>query len=388
MTLLRRAVVAFLALKLVNLAVNVLTFPVLSGARRATGAVPATSAGPGSRVGSARRSVAVLVPMRNEAHRLADTLPSILAQRADELILLDDCSTDATLQLATTLSGVADAVVVEGAPTPPGWTGKTWACDQLARRTQCDVLVFCDADVLLAPGAVQALMTEMDRQRADLLSVFPRQQTDTLGEQLLVPLVDDVLLCFLPFPLLRADVPSAATANGSVMAFDRESYERLGGFAAVRRAVVEDVAMARLVRRQGMRLGLVLGGRLVRTRMYSDYAGCVDGFGRGLLPVAGGSRLALVTGAVWHLVAYTLPAVLCPRQPRWAVPVLLAVGERLLVEAKTGRRQWRQAVLPPLSPVAALPVVARALRRTQVWKGRSYGRGVDAGVPAVRERAA
>jgi hypothetical protein len=363
-SLLRRIVVAFLAFKLLNLAVNLVAFPVLRG----------TAPAPTGRPVRRSRSVSLLVPMRNETHRLADTLPGILAQGVDELILLDDCSTDGTLEMARALSSAGDALMAAGVPTPPGWTGKTWACSQLATRAHGDVLVFCDADVLLAAGAVDAVVAEMDRQQADLLSVFPRQRTETLGEHLVVPLVDDVLLCLLPFPLLQADAPSAATANGSVMAFDRLAYARLGGFDAVRGELVEDVALARLTRRHGLQLGLVLGGGMVQTRMYTDYSGCVTGLGRGLLPVTGGSRSLLVLAATWHLVAYTLPALVCLRRPSWVVPLLLAVAERLAVEAKTGRRQWWQAVLPPLSPVAALPVVADALRRTHSWKGRSYSR--------------
>ena len=124
------------------------------------------------------------------------------------------------------------ARVVTGAATPPGWAGKTWAMQQLGAAAAGDVLVFCDADVRLAPGAIDAVRAEMQRQHADVFSVFPRQMTATIGEHLLVPLIDDVLLCFLPFPLLAAPVPSAATANGSLIAFDRQ---RIRGPGRVRR---------------------------------------------------------------------------------------------------------------------------------------------------------
>ena len=365
MTVLRRCVVGFLVLKLVNLTINLVTFPLLTASQ-------SLGRGPLRR----RRTVSLLVPMRDEAHRLAEHLPGLLAQEVDELVLLDDCSGDGTGELARSLVAESAGVrVVDGSPTPPGWTGKTWACGQLGARARGEILLFCDADVLLAPGAVDVVVAELERQQVDLFSVFPSQVTLSLGEHLLVPLIDDVLLCFLPFWLLRADVPSAATANGSVMAFDRRAYELLDGFAGVRTELVEDVALARLARRRGLRLGLALGGRVVRTRMYTGYAECVTGFARGLLPVTGGSRGRLVLVALWHLVVYTLPALLCVSRPRWSLPLLLTVAERVAVEAKTRRRTWWQAILVPLSPLAALPVFASALRDTQRWKGREYHRG-------------
>ena len=259
-----------------------------------------------------------------------------------------------------------------GVPAPPGWVGKSWACHQLAAQASGSLLVFCDADVLLAKGAIDAAVAEMAAQRADVFSVFCRQITGSLGEHLITPLIDDVLLCFLPFGLLSAGVPQAATANGSLLVFTRPAYREVGGFAAVRGELTEDVAIARRARQAGLKLGLVLGGRQAATRMYSGYREVLTGMSRGLLPVTGGSRSRLVLGAGWHLVAYTLPWVLAPRQRGWLVPLALGVAERALVEIKTERRAVWQALLTPLSPLAAAPIVARALRGSQRWKGRLY----------------
>jgi glycosyltransferase involved in cell wall biosynthesis len=363
---LRSMVTAFLVLKLGVLAVNLRQFPVLP-----TG----PEAGPGARPGpdGGRPSVSLLVPMRNEADRLAASVPAMLAQRADEVILLDDESTDGTGALARSLlSGHSRSRVEDGDTAPPGWVGKSWACHQLAARAAGSLLVFCDADVLLAAGAVDAAVAEMEAQQADVFSVFSRQITGSLGEHLITPLIDDVLLCFLPFGLLSADVPQAATASGALLVFTRAAYDQLGGFAAVRGQIVEDVAIARRTRKSGLKLGLALGGRAVSTRMYRGYREVLNGMSRGLLPVTGGSRARLVLGVGWHLAVYTLPWVLAARRPRWLVPLALGVAERALVEVKTRRRMVWQAWLTPLSPLAAAPLVARALRGNQRWKGRLY----------------
>ncbi len=362
---LRRAVTGFLLVKLSVLAFNTLRFPVLRRLRTSnrSAATPAEM----------QPLVSFLVPMRDEAARLAASVPTMLTQNTYEIVMLDDESSDGTGPLARSLlAGHPQARVQTGAPAPSGWVGKNWACHQLAAEASGSLLVFCDADVLLAEGAVDAVVTEMRAQRADIFSVFPRQITATLGECLITPLIDDVLLCFLPFCLLSADVPRAATANGSMLVFTRPAYDRLGGFAAVRGEIIEDVAIARRARKAGLKLGLVLGGQLVATRMYSGYREVVDGMSRGLVPVTGGSGTRLVLGAGWHLLAYTLPWGMAVRRRSWILPLVLGVTERALVEIKTERRAVWQAMLTPLSPLAASPIVARALRREQRWKGRVY----------------
>lgn len=360
-------VLAFLGAKLATLSANLVLFPTVVSRRPAS--VPPR--------------VALLIPVRDEAHRLPRTLPGILATDA-EVVFLDDGSTDGTAALiertvaemrsAGTLSDATTVRVVAGAPRPDGWAGKTWACAQLAQATDAEVLVYCDADVELARGAVAAVVSEMRRQGAEVFSVFPRQLTGTWAERLLTPLITDVVLCFLPFPLLRVPTPaarSAATAHGALLAFTRTAYRQLGGFDAVKAEVVEDVAIARLTRRRGLRLGLALGGDAVGVRMYENRHDTVAGLGRGLTPVTGGRRWLVVSGLALHLLAYTAP-VLLVRSPRWRLAAALGVAERLLVEAKTGGRDWTAAVLVSASPVAAVPVVRQALRSEQIWKGRRY----------------
>lgn len=361
-------VLVFLGTKLSVLLANLLLFPTV---RARPAAAPVSS-------------VALLVPVRDEARRLPDTLPGMVAAGADEVLFLDDNSTDGTaaliqdtlekLRAAGLLSPDADVRVLPGAPRPTGWTGKTWACAQLADATGADVLVFCDADVRLQPGSLGAVVTELRRQRADVFSVFPRQLVVGRSERLLLPLIVDVVLCFLPFPLLSVPgraARSAATAHGALLAFTRSGYRRTGGFAAVREELVEDVAIARRTRRLGLKLGLALGGDAVGVRMYPNHRELVLGLGRGLVPAAGGRRSAVLAGLLAHLLAYTVPMVLV-RSPRWRLAAGLGILERLLVEAKTGGRDWSAAALVAAAPVAAIPVVRQAMRREQTWKGRRH----------------
>lgn len=362
-TALARTVVAFHTVKLAGVAVNLVMFPLLK-----------TQAPAPAGASRARRpDTSLLVPARDEAHRLPAALAGLLAQDVTEIVVLDDQSSDATAAVVRHASEADPRVrLVRGPPPPPGWTGKNWACQQLAMTARGDILLFCDADVLLAPGAVDACWAQMRAQHAEVFSVFPRQRTVTLGERLLVPLIDDVLLAFLPHYLLRLPVPSAATANGQLLMFRRSAYDALGGHAAVADDMNEDLALGRRTRRAGLRLGLALGGDLVSARMYSGYRQCVRGFGKSLRAAHGGHDGALAATAAWHLLAYTVPWLAWRRSRLWRAAAILGLAQRVLVNAKTGRGTPGEAALVPVTPLAALPVYALAFRRSARWKGRSY----------------
>lgn len=354
-------VLGFLMAKVAVLAVNTWWFPTLSeGGRRPP-------------IGS----TALMVPLRDEADRIPQTLPGMLAAGFDEVVLLDDGSTDGTAAAVRHLLDHAGptgspARLITGRPRPAGWAGKTWACEQLAAASRATTLVFCDADVVLAPGAAAAVLAEMERQDAQVFSVFPRHRTQSWSERLLAPLIVDVLLCGLPFGLLRSPIRSAATAHGALLAFRREAYAAVGGFGAVRGAVIEDVALARTVRARGLRLGLALGGSTVQVRMYRNRREVAAGLGRGLLPMTGGRRWLVVSAWLWHVLAYSVPLGLAPVSARWRLAALLGIVERALLEIKTGGRDWAAALAVAASPLAAGPAVIQGLRRRQVWRGRSY----------------
>ena len=349
------AVAAFHAVKLAGLAVNLVAFPTLR---------------PGSSPPAGR--VSLLVPARDEAGRLSQTLPGLLAQPADEILVLDDGSTDATAGLVSWLADRDPRLrLLTGTPPPAGWVGKNWACQQLADAASGDVLVFCDADVFLAPGALAAVLAAMREQRAEAFSVFPRQRTGTLGERLAVPLIDEVLLSFLPHPLLRLPFPAAAIANGQLFAFRSDTYRRLGGHAAVADRIVEDLALARRVRRAGHRLGLALGGSLVQARMYRGYGEALRGFAKSLRGAHYDSRALLVANLAWHLVATTAPWFLLDRGRAWRLSAAAGILERLLVNAKTGRGAPAEAALVPFTAPAVAPAALLSLGTVE-WKGRRY----------------
>ncbi len=356
--------VAFLALGWSVALVNAVAFPSLRRlAKRA--ALAQRAAAP---------RVSLLVPARDEIATLPHTAPTWLAQDPDELIVLDDASSDGTgAYLASLAATNARVRVLSGAPLPPGWSGKNWACHQLAEAASGDLLVFTDADVHWERGALDAARRAAMASGSDLLTCWPRQRCETLGERILVPLVDMLLLTTLPAPLAHLPRPASATgANGQCMVWTRAAYDRFGGHAALRGEVLEDVRSAQRVKRLGGRVVLSLGRDLIATRMYDGYAAAVRGFAKNVLAAAG-RPVALVAIGLLNLLTYTAAWPLAFVDLRWLGVGVAGVGLRALTNALVGRNPG-EALLQPLAPLALVPVIALALRWRggYEWRGRRY----------------
>jgi hypothetical protein len=349
----------FVAVQLVVAVVNARAFPRLP-------------APPATRPAEAPR-VSILVPARDEADTLPETLPRWLRQGADEVIVLNDASTDGTGAILSRAAADASHLrVLDGDPLPAGWNGKNWACHQLARAARGELLVFTDADVRWEEGALDALLLAWTRHRPGLLTVWPRQRTGGLYERLVVPQVDMILLGALPHPAVRLPFATLAGANGQLMAWTRAAYDRVGGHAAVRGEVLEDVRLAQRAKAAGVRLHLALGHPLLSTRMYRGAGATVRGFAKNVLAAAG-SAPVLVALTLLNLLAYTAAWPLALLQPRWAAVAAGGLALRALTAARSGRSPL-EAPLQPLAPLALLPIVGVALARRggYVWRGRRY----------------
>ena len=321
--------------------------------------------------------VSVLLPLRDEAARVEPCLRSLLAQTGvdHEIVVLDDGSSDGTGELVRRIvDGDPRVRVLEGRPLRPGWLGKPHACSQLAEAAALtsDVLVFVDADVVLAPHAVAATVALLEQTGLDLLSPYPRQQAPG-ATALLQPLLQWSWLTFLPLALAeRSPRPSLAAANGQLLAVRRTAYDRAGGHAAVHDAVVEDVELLRALKRTGGRGGVCDGTHLATTRMYDSWDELVDGYVKSLwtLPPA---TVALM------LALYVLPPLAALRGSRaGALGYAAGVAGRIVSARRTGSRALPESLLHPVSvaALAALAARSRVARRrgTVTWKGRPVTR--------------
>ena len=342
---------------------------------------------PGRPVQGCARRVSVLVPARDEAARIAPSIRSLLASRGVddlEVLVLDDGSSDGTAAVAAAAAeGDPRMRVLAGAPLPTGWLGKPHACAQLAAAATGEVLVFVDADVRLAPDGLAATVGLLDTHDLDLVSPYPRQEATGLLPRLVQPLLQWSWLTFVPLRLAERGVqPTLAVANGQLLACRAAMYQRVGGHAAVRAAVLDDVELARAFVRAGGRAVVADGTEVATCRMYDDGAALVEGYTKSLWAAFGsGPRAAAVAGGLsWLYVLPPLAAVvaLARGRPRAALPGLAGyaagVAGRWVTARRTGGRAG-DALAHPASVAAFVGLLATSWARRRrgrlAWKQRA-----------------
>ncbi|MFZ1854245.1 MAG: glycosyltransferase family 2 protein, partial [Candidatus Nanopelagicales bacterium] len=258
--------------------------------------------------------VSLLLPVRDERRHVGECVASLLrVEGVEEILVLDDGSTDGTAQLAADqIVGDSRARLMmsghDDAP-PAGWLGKPWACQRLADAAAGTVLVFVDADVRLKPDAVASAVALLRDRGLGLISPYPRQAADGVLPRLVQPLLQWSWLTFVPLRLSEASLrQSLAVANGQFLVVDADEYRRAGGHAAVRTEVIEDVAIARNLRAHGARTAVTDGSDLATCRMYQDGAELVEGYRKSLWAAFGSPTGALAATGLLAFV-YLLPPI-------------------------------------------------------------------------------
>src|ERR1700678_1148819 len=335
--------------------------------------------------------VSVLIPARNEERVIAVSIESLLASRGIEIevIVLDDGSTDSTAEIVRT-TAMRDARVRlrSSAPLPGGWNGKQHACYALAQAARSNVLCFLDADVRLAPEALAEMSGFLASTGSDLVSGFPRQETESPLEGLLLPLIHFVLLSYLPLAAMRASTaPGFAVGCGQFLMVRREAYRKTGGHAAIRTTMHDGLLLPQLFRRHGLRTDIADLTHLATCRMYHNAAEVWQGLAKNATEgMASPARILPFTFLLF--CGQILPVLLA--LSLWIAPGLYSgLGRSLILAALAAsfvprllsvwkyRQPLLSACLHPLGVAVLLTIqwyaLLRKLAGQQVtWKQRAY----------------
>lgn len=334
---------------------------------------------------SADPLVSVLVPMRNEELNVEVLVKSLKnsSYGHTEFIILNDQSTDGTQEeLERTIAGDSRFTILQGTQLPEGWVGKVHACHQLQQTASGEYLLFIDADVRFRPKAIEQSLALMERKNAKLLTGFPAFDVSPFLSKLLVPMLHFVILLHLPIALANYTKFKAATAaNGMWMMFECNSYQEIGGHAAVHDSLVEDVHIAREMKAHGFKVVLANITMSVKCRMYDTNADVWEGFlknsyaGIGRSPFLAG-MLILFYSAFYILPPFLAVYGLFSGFYSWIIPYVLTIAQRWYVDMVTNQR-WYLSFLIPLQAAAMLAVLVQSMRKSlkkqpYSWKGRHY----------------
>ena len=337
-----------------------------------------------------------IVPARDESANIGRCLRSLLSQSypRDRLrvVVIDDDSGDDTAAIVMSIAAEDPRVtLIPAARLPLGWKGKVNACWSGVNAVPRSVswLCFMDADMwadpLLAVSAVRSAIEE----DLDLLSLTPRHELKSLAERLMIPCGLYLLAFSQDLQKVQAPDSGEASATGQFMLMRRRAYDAVGGHAAVRTAICEDLELARLIKRSGYRVLLKDGSRILNTRMYTGWDTLWPGIAKNLCDMLGGrARTAVIAVLAVALAAASvaLPAMDLAGAIAGSTLALIALGPALLGSAAAfalhiaGAIHFRipfwYGLLFPVGYAAGAAMGIDSLRwratRRIRWKGRVY----------------
>jgi len=355
--------------------------------------------------------VVAVIPARNEAVLLPAVLPTLLGQDypgALTVIMVDDCSSDGTAQVAREPGsspgpGPRALRVIAGAPLPPGWAGKVWAMAQGldaaglpsepaaaggdAGPAEPGYVLFTDADIAWHPAALRALVRAAETDDRDLVSQMALLRTATPWERVVVPAFVYFFAQLYPFPRVNAPRSRTAAAAGGCMLVRREALRSSGGLAPIRGARIDDVAFGRMIKRQRGRCWLGLSTRVVSVRPYPRLADLWRMVARSAYIHLNYSPWLLAATIAGLLLIYAVPpagaiiglAALAVGAAAW--PAALAAGAGLVGWALMSLTYLPMLRLYRLSPLRApgLPLIAMLYAAMTVDSARRHyvGRGAE-----------
>jgi hopene-associated glycosyltransferase HpnB len=325
--------------------------------------------------------VDIVVPARDEAHTIGPVIGSLLGQDYRgkfRVILVDDNSTDGTASLAGT---AANLTIITLQSKPVEWSGKLWALSQGVAASRAPVLLFTDADIVHDPRHLSSLVAKLEQSRTDMVSEMVRLNCASLAERALVPAFVYFFQMLYPFSRVNDPSSAVAAAAGGTVLIRREALQRIGGIEAIKNSLIDDVALAKSVKRSG---AIFLGhsGLAVSIRPYPTFADIWDMITRTAFTQLRYSPLLLALTLLGLSVVWLAPAaaILCMRGWSFGFGLAafgLAVISYMPTLARYGRNRLWALALPLIALFYMAATLGSALNywrgQGARWKSRAYG---------------
>jgi cellulose synthase/poly-beta-1,6-N-acetylglucosamine synthase-like glycosyltransferase len=329
-------------------------------------------------------SVSILIPMRNEEANVKPLLDSLsrVAYPELEILILDDGSTDQTAEkLNAGMENDSRIHLLEGEDLPEGWVGKVHACHQLSKRASGEFLLFLDADVRVHPNIVERSLNAFT-DKTGLVTGFPQIPLKSLLGHLLVPMQHFLVFFHLPVLLANHSLWDKSTAaHGAYMMFRKKAYVDVNGHSSVKASLVEDIHIAKNVKRYGWNVRLVNNTNTVQCFMYETNKEVWEGFAKNFFPGLGRSVPIMTTIIFFYTLLFLLPVPLAfigmiSGELLYILPLLVALAIKLTVDLFTRQKPWL-FILFPLSVVMMFTILVYSAflgfsKRGFTWKGRNY----------------
>ncbi|MDB6144177.1 MAG: hypothetical protein JWP80_3221 [Pseudomonas sp.] len=322
-------------------------------------------------------AITVLIPARNEADTLGTTLTALQRQGSRlQVVVIDDQSSDATASVAASFP---DTRVVNGQPLPEGWTGKLWALEQGNAGVHTPMTLLLDADIQLQPGLLSTLLAFKQREGVQLVSLMADLRRRGFYDHLLLPAFVYYFKLLYPFALSNARSRYVAAAAGGCVLVDTKVLQRIGAFACLRDALIDDCTLARQIKNAGYRTWMGLSRDVISVRPYGSLGAVHEMVARTAFTQLGYSIWMLLAVTLIFVLAYAGPFALLdiPPERPWALIAWAAMTLSYLPILRYYRLSPLWALLLPLSALVYLGMTwSSAIRywrgvRSQ-WKGRLY----------------
>jgi chlorobactene glucosyltransferase len=335
--------------------------------------------------------VSILVPARNEQRVIEACLMSLLEQDYPnfEVICLDDRSEDHTADILDQLQARYPHLKrIYGKELPAGWIGKCHACHQLSLVAEGEYLLFTDADSIHERTMLRTMTATVLTEQASFLTGFPRVVTNHMFGWLILPLLFFVIVLHLPLRAVsRSQNPKFIAAHGAFLLFNREAYDAIGGHHTHRNAIVEDMSMAKAIKKSGRKALLVDITPYVACDMYEKPRDVWHGFSKNMFVGLGASTPLLFVLLTFYTMCYVFPivaAIICFATGSFATGILWLMGyaltclQKYVVDRRFSVSGW-WFLLIPLSFIGMIGIALRSWylfisKKGYTWKGRVYHR--------------